>query len=266
MWSVTTSGHDEGGALGSDSSAPIAPLRLPREVDLSSALARPSGFTVFRDGAEVPPDQRPLHRAARGETVTNELLEIRFDGGERRMLLLRAAPLRNKAGELQGAVCAAADVTERHRHEDHLKLLLNELNHRVKNTLATVQSFAVQTLRTAPTIADGRRAFEARLIALSKGHDVLTRENWQGAGLHEVVEQEGVGLHRAVGHEYLLDGHVVLLGDPLAQRHVADRRAVRRRRAQRLRSSRTRRTRRRARPAGRDQAGRPNRRRRRSRT
>jgi two-component sensor histidine kinase len=52
-----------------------------------------------------------------------------------------------------------------------------------------VQSFAVQTLRTAPTLADGRRAFEARLIALSKGHDVLTRENWQGAGLHEVVAE-----------------------------------------------------------------------------
>ena len=75
----------------------------------------------------------------------------------------------------------------RKRHQEHRELLLNELNHRVKNTLATVQSFAVQTLRTAPTLADGRHAFEARLIALSKGHDVLTRENWQGAGLHEVV-------------------------------------------------------------------------------
>jgi signal transduction histidine kinase len=63
------------------------------------------------------------------------VLEIRFDNGDSKMLLLRAAPLRNPDGALQGAVCAAADVTERHRYEDHLKLLLNELNHRVKNTL-----------------------------------------------------------------------------------------------------------------------------------
>jgi signal transduction histidine kinase/CheY-like chemotaxis protein len=77
----------------------------------------------------------------------------------------------------------------RKRQQEHRELLLNELNHRVKNTLATVQSLAVQTLRSAPTIAEGRQAFEARLIALSKGHDVLTRENWAGAGLHEVVAE-----------------------------------------------------------------------------
>ena len=59
---------------------------------------------MFRDGVEVPTEQRPLHRAALGETVTNELLEVRFDNGDRRMLLMRAAPLRGKGGELQGAV------------------------------------------------------------------------------------------------------------------------------------------------------------------
>jgi PAS domain S-box-containing protein len=160
-------------------------LRLPREVDLSNALNRPEGFTAFRDGIEVPPHDRPLHRAARGEIVTNELLEIRFHDGERRMLLLRAAPLRNKAGELQGAVCAAADVTERHRHEDHLKLLLNELNHRVKNTLAIVQSIAALTLKDADAAA--RAAFEQRLLALSAAHNLLTDESWQGASVTAVV-------------------------------------------------------------------------------
>jgi PAS domain S-box-containing protein len=156
-------------------------LRLPREVDLSSALGRPSGFSVWRDGVEVPPHDRPLHRAAQGETVTNELLEVRFDGGDRRMLLLRAAPLRNEAGELQGAVCAAADVTERHRHEDHLRLLLNELNHRVKNTLAIVQSLAALTLKDVDSST--RAAFEERLLTLSAVHNLLTDETWQGADI-----------------------------------------------------------------------------------
>ncbi len=80
------------------------------------------------------------------------------------------------------------NVTERKTAENRQRLLVDELNHRVKNTLATVQSFAVQTLRGAPTIADGRKAFEARLIALSKTHDVLTRQHWEGADVREVVE------------------------------------------------------------------------------
>ena len=61
------------------------------------------------------------------------------------------------------------------------KQLIDEINHRVKNTLATVQSFASQSLRNARSLAEGRAAFEARLIALSKSHDVLTREQWEGA-------------------------------------------------------------------------------------
>jgi two-component sensor histidine kinase len=165
-------------------------LRMPRQADLSSALNRPAGFTVFRDGVEVPPDQRPLHRAAHGETVTNELLEVRFDNGDRRMLLMRAAPLRGRSGELQGAVAAAADVTERHRYEDHLKLLLNELNHRVKNTLAIVQSIAALTLKDVD--AGARAAFEERLLTLSAVHNLLTDESWQGASIGSVVARERV--------------------------------------------------------------------------
>jgi PAS domain S-box-containing protein len=160
-------------------------LRMPREADLSSTLNRPSNFTVLRDGIEVPPEERPLHRAAQGETVPDVVLEIRFDNGDRRMLLMRAAPLRSKTGELQGAVAAAADVTERLRYEDHLKLLLNELNHRVKNTLAIVQSIAALTLKgVAP---DARAAFEERLLNLSAVHNLLTDESWNSTSLASVV-------------------------------------------------------------------------------
>ena len=76
---------------------------------------------------------------------------------------------------------------ERRRHEEHRELLLNELNHRVKNTLATVQSFAVQTLRTAPTAELARETLEARLVALARAHDVLTNEHWEAANLSDVV-------------------------------------------------------------------------------
>ena len=84
-------------------------------------------------------------------------------------------------------VNVAADITERKRAEEHQTLLINELNHRVKNTLATVQSIAAQTLRSASTMEQAKDAFESRLLALSRVHDVLTQENWEGASLYDVV-------------------------------------------------------------------------------
>lgn len=75
------------------------------------------------------------------------------------------------------------DVTEQQRHQSHLRLLINELNHRVKNTLAVVQSIAVQTFPAG----DARQRFTERLVALAAAHDVLTRENWEGADLDVVV-------------------------------------------------------------------------------
>lgn len=81
------------------------------------------------------------------------------------------------------------DVTERKKADEHRELLIHELNHRVKNTLATVQSIATQTMRKSDVTGETRADFEARLFALSRAHDVLTRENWEGAALREVVAQ-----------------------------------------------------------------------------
>jgi two-component sensor histidine kinase len=80
-----------------------------------------------------------------------------------------------------------AALDKEKRAAEHQRLLIDELNHRVKNTLATVQSIAAQTLRTAETKEDAREALEMRLLALSRAHDVLTRESWEGADLIEVV-------------------------------------------------------------------------------
>jgi PAS domain S-box-containing protein len=165
-------------------------LRLPPGVRASLAApghARPT-YRFFRADKKVPPEELPIQRAMRGEEVKDEVLELRFDDGDCRIVLIRAAALRGSAGEIMGAVAAAADVTERHRYEDHLKLLLDELNHRVKNTLATVQSIAQQTLRGATDIEEARRLFEGRLMALARVHDVLIREDFQHASLRQVVD------------------------------------------------------------------------------
>ncbi len=80
---------------------------------------------------------------------------------------------------------ARNELSRRREIEAHQKLLLDELNHRVKNTLATVQAVAMQTLRGEDTAH--RDAFLARLFALSGQHDLLTQDNWEGASLGSVV-------------------------------------------------------------------------------
>jgi PAS domain S-box-containing protein len=93
----------------------------------------------------------------------------------------------DEAGQPLHLVKLIQDITERKVAERRQRLLIDEINHRVKNTLATVQSFASQSLRNATSLDEGRAAFEARLIALSKSHDVLTRQHWEGADLIDVV-------------------------------------------------------------------------------
>jgi two-component sensor histidine kinase/integral membrane sensor domain MASE1 len=82
---------------------------------------------------------------------------------------------------------AQRELAERRRAEEHQRLLMNELNHRVKNTLATVQSMGSQTLRTGRSVAEAREAFVTRLLALSAAHDLLTSEHWESADLEDVV-------------------------------------------------------------------------------
>lgn len=83
-------------------------------------------------------------------------------------------------------------VLERKRTEEHQRLLLNELNHRVKNMLAVIQSIAVQTFRGAAAAPEARAAFESRLTALAGAHDLLTGRNWEAAGLRDVIARTGI--------------------------------------------------------------------------
>ena len=79
------------------------------------------------------------------------------------------------------------DVTGRKQAEAHQRLLTNELNHRVKNTLAMVQALVSQTLRMTPDPRQAREAVTERLIALGRTHDILTRTSWSAAPIDEVV-------------------------------------------------------------------------------
>lgn len=119
-----------------------------------------------------------------GDTVELEEL-VGKKGHEPRVWLSTKTPLRGPDGQVEGLIGVSMEITGRKRAEERLHLMVHELNHRVKNTLATVQSIASQTLRNADPAM--RRVLDNRLQALAIAHDVLTREGWQGAELNDVV-------------------------------------------------------------------------------
>lgn len=82
---------------------------------------------------------------------------------------------------------ASRDLTELKSAEEQQRLLVNELNHRVKNTLATIQSIATQTIRSADDLKSARAALDSRIISLAQAHDLLTDRSWSGADIREVV-------------------------------------------------------------------------------
>jgi PAS domain S-box-containing protein len=101
-------------------------LRTPVEQNLSKTAPPgdlPVHFRVCRNGVELPPDELPVQRAARGEHVRNEVVEIVFEGGEVSHQLLSAAPLVDVTGRVRGAVASVLDVTDRRRAEERLRFV-----------------------------------------------------------------------------------------------------------------------------------------------
>jgi len=95
----------------------------------------------------------------------------------------------NQAGEHDGFLLVFRDNTAIRTEGEYRTLLLAEMGHRMKNTLATVQAVAQQTLRNSGVAREVRDTFDARLVALAQSHDLLTRNRWEGAALVEVLER-----------------------------------------------------------------------------
>lgn len=167
-------------------------LRRPRaQLERITAEAHVDAYKVFRadTGAPALPEDLPLTRAVQGgEIVVNEEWLVADEAGRQIPVLCNAGPIRDEAGNVVAGVITWHDITELKSAQEHQRLLLLELNHRVKNMLATVQAVADQTFQGAAT-ADARQAFSARIVSLARTHDLLARRSWQQAGLHDVVLQ-----------------------------------------------------------------------------
>jgi len=117
-------------------------------------------------------------------------------------------PIRDCDGRVAGVFVQGYEVTDSVLAAQRQKLMIDELNHRVKNTLATVQSIAMQTARTHAEPTTFAASFQARLMALSHTHNLLTRSHWEGAELRDVLDHE-TQAHGA--HRVTLNGPAVAL-------------------------------------------------------
>ena len=162
------------------------------------------------DGRPVPHDECPMAIALKENRVVRnvEVIAERPDG-TRVPFLTYPTLLHDADHRLVGAVNMLIDLTHLKQAHRRQQLLINELNHRVKNTLATIQSIAHQTFR-GKTDEELKQRFEKRLIALAKTHDILTREDWRGADLRELISRS-IEFACDAGERATVDGPSVLL-------------------------------------------------------
>lgn len=144
----------------------------------------------YPDGTPLPHDQCPMAVALKEDRPIRgvEAIAERPDGTLIPFIPF-PTPLHDAEGRLIGGINMLVDITERKKAEDRQKVLIDELNHRVKNTLATIQSLASQTARHASDLTDFSERFETRLLSLSRAHDLLTKRHWEGAPLLALAEE-----------------------------------------------------------------------------
>jgi len=159
-------------------------------VDALQSLEDQALLSYFRpDGTPYALSELPIVRALEdGETIEGEEV-LHQMAGVTRHEMINAAPVRDGAGAVIAAVSACYDVTDVRTAMKRQQILLDEINHRVKNTLATVQSIARVSLSSATTMEEYAEAFERRLIALAGAYNLLTENNWEGADLRTIVER-----------------------------------------------------------------------------
>jgi two-component sensor histidine kinase len=120
------------------------------------------------------------------------------------------APIMEANGEVSGIFVEGVDITDHMRAEEHLRLINDELQHRVKNTLTVVSAIASQTLRGTSN-DDALNKFQNRLAAFATAHDSLTTANWAAGGVRNIV-QGALTPHRSADDRFSISGPDIILG------------------------------------------------------
>jgi PAS domain S-box len=165
-----------------------------RALDGRGLLSDTERPTINWQETYLLPEDRPavlakVEEAIRTKSVFQLEHRVRQADGGLGWMLSRAVPIMDEKGEIVEWFGAATDTTERRQYEEHLRLVVHELNHRVKNNLAMTQAIAAQTFRGDIDLKEAQNRFASRMVALGQANDLLTGERWVGASLGGAIEQ-----------------------------------------------------------------------------
>lgn len=124
--------------------------------------------------------------------------------------------LRSETGSAEGFLKILRDRTQERQAIEQQKLLMHELNHRLKNSLAVVQSIITQSLRNADTVEEAGSVLQSRIAAYARAHDILLHENWSSTTVAAIVEAAAVSLGLDGSPRFRFDGSPVQLGPQAA--------------------------------------------------
>ncbi|TGQ12481.1 PAS domain S-box protein [Mesorhizobium sp. M2E.F.Ca.ET.166.01.1.1] len=138
-----------------------------------------------------------IGRIRRGEGVGSLETTRRRKDGSLIAVSITVSPIRNSAGEIVGASQIARDITAAKESERRIRLLMREVNHRVKNQFAVILSMVRETSKRSTDPAEFEQMIRARIMALSRSHDLLVTSEWAGASLFDLVQEH----LKPFGHE-----------------------------------------------------------------
>ena len=175
----------------------------------------PEQFAGKTDADVLPAEAAETIMAAKRKAMDSgetQRLETDFELlGRKRSFYLLIEPLRDAEGAILGTTSVAVDISERKANEVQLRLLLRELTHRCKNLLAVIHAIARQTASRTRSVEDFLDRFSARLVAIGCSHDLLIADDWHGASLRMLVEQQ-LGDHaERFGEQIAIEGEDVML-------------------------------------------------------
>ncbi|MGI6854429.1 CheR family methyltransferase [Mesorhizobium sp. 1B3] len=170
----------------------------------------PTALALVRGGKAVDAEDQPLAKAIRkGETIPQYEARIERPGSEGVDVAISATPLFDESGNVRGAISTLVDISRHKQAERAQERLLHELQHRVKNILATITALTSRMVRSSSSMTDFSAAFQERLQAMARTHELLSWYNWGGAELEELLRAT---LSPYAGEERR---NVVMKGPPL---------------------------------------------------
>jgi PAS domain S-box-containing protein len=167
------------------------------------------GWQAVHDPGVLPEVVEQWKRSIATGEPFEMVFPLRGADGAFRPFLTRALPLKTESGAVLRWFGTNTDVSEQKRAEERLRLLVNELNHRVKNTLASVQALASRSLKKSPD--DGSKPFHDRLAALARAHDMLVQSKWEPADLRELARKSLSPLGAGANERITIEGSAVLI-------------------------------------------------------